>query len=325
MIVITGAAGFIGSALAWALNERGREDLLLVDDVDHPEKEHNLKHLRFSERVGIADFRERLKRGDYDSAKIEGILHLGACSDTGETDWDYLQDNNVAYSQELIRWCVEHGARCVYASSAATYGDGELGFDDDPALFGKLTPMNLYGKSKLLIDQWAQAEGLLDTVVGIRYFNVYGPNEAHKEHIRSVIAKQFEHVRDEGKVELFKSYKKGIGHGEQDRDFIYVKDAVAATLFFFDHPEIGGVYNVGTGNARTWNDVANAMFAALGKEPNIQYIDMPEKLKGQYQYHTEATIDRLRQAGFTADMTSLEDAVKDYVQEYLVPHRHLGE
>jgi len=325
MIVITGGAGFIGSALLWALNERGQRNVLVVDEIDHAEKERNLGPLHYEKLIGIKDFREQLLSGDYDSAGVEAVIHLGACSDTTEQDWDYLADNNVEYSKDIIRWCADRGVRCLYASSAATYGDGSLGFSDEHELFDELKPLNLYGKSKLSVDIWARDGGYLDTVVGLRYFNIYGPNEAHKEHMRSVVAKKFEEIRQKETIELFKSYNKKYADGEQERDFMYVKDAVAVTLFLLDQPELAGVYNVGTGEARTWNDMAKAMFAALTLEPDIRYIDMPEQVREHYQYHTQADLTKLAKAGFKASFAGLEQAISDYVARYLVPDLHLGE
>ncbi len=336
MIVITGAAGFIGSALLWALNERGESNILLVDDVGHDEKECNIAPLKYEELVGIKEFRERLRAGDYDptsprlrGAGIEAILHMGACSSTTETDWEYLLDNNVEYSKDIIRWCSDRGARCVYASSGATYGDGARGYSDDHALFGELVPLNLYGKSKLLVDIWARDGGYLNPptggVAGVRYFNVFGPNEYHKGEMASVPFKKFHQMQQEGVVELFKSNHPDFGDGEQKRDFIYIKDVLAATLWLLDHREAAGIYNVGTGKARSWNDVARAMFFAVGKMPNIRYVDMPANLKNQYQNFTQADISKLRATGYGEEMTELEDAIADYVQNYLIPKKSLGE
>lgn len=323
--IVTGGAGFIGSALVWALNQRGEANIIIVDELDHDQKERNVGHLQYEQLISIKEFREKLMAGDYDAVDIKAILHMGACSDTTETDWNYLEDNNVEYSKDIIRWCADHNVRCVYASSAATYGDGQKGYQDDHVLFDQLEPLNLYGKSKLLVDIWARDAGYLKSVVGLRYFNVFGPNEGHKGQMQSVIAKRFAEVQQGKKMDLFRSYDSHYEDGEQERDFIYIKDAVAATLFFMDHPEPAGVFNIGTGKARTWNDVAAAMFRALDKTPNISYVDMPKALQKQYQYHTEANIKKLRDAGYTAPMMGLEDAITDYLQNYLVPDLHLGE
>lgn len=326
MIIVTGGAGLIGSATVWALNERGRDDIVIVDDVDHEEKEHNIGHLKYDQLVGIADFRKQLLAGEWDNQDIEAIIHLGACSSTTEKNWDYLLDNNVEYTKDIIRWCADHGVRCVYASSAATYGNGEKGYDDDHALFNDLVPLNLYGKSKLLVDIWARDGGYLDRAVGLRYFNVFGPNEWHKGAMKSVMATKYPELAEGKPVTLFRSYKEGYGDGEQKRDFVYVKDAVRATLFFIDNPQSSGVFNVGMGVARSWLDVARAMFAALEQPEHIEFIDMPDGLKDQYQYFTQANIKKLTAAGFDGEANySLEDAVREYIIQYLQPHLHLGE
>lgn len=325
MIVISGGAGFIGSALLWGLNERGITDVLLVDDIGSDEKADNIAHLQYEELVGIKEFQRKLLAGEYNDAGVEAILHMGACSSTTEKDWEYLLDNNVEYSKDIIRWGADRDVRCVYASSGAVYGSGQSGYSDDHALFDDLKPLNLYGKSKLLVDIWARDGGYLDKVVGLRYFNVFGPNEYHKGHMRSVIAKKFAEANKQGSIELFKSYHEDYKDGEQKRDFIYIKDAVAATLHFLDQKELAGVYNVGTGKAETWNAVAQAMFKALGKNPSIKYVDMPGELRDQYQYFTQADITKLRKSGFTKPFTTLEMSVRDYVALYLQPGLHLGE
>src|SRR3989344_183373 len=325
MIIVTGGTGFIGSAVVWALNERGEKDILIVDWLDHAEKEHNVASLTYEQLIGGDEFRKNLAEGEYDNKNVTGIIRLGAISSTTESSWAKLQDNNINFSQEVIRWCADKGVRCVYASSGAVYGAGEQGYSDDPKLFDSLKPLNLYGKSKLEVDIWARDAGYLDQVVGLRYFNVFGPNEYHKEHMRSVVVKKFEEVQEKGYIGLFKSNDPQYKDGEQMRDFLYVTDAVAATLYFMDTKDRNGVFNVGTGKERTWNDVAHAMFAALGREATIKYIDLPNELKNQYQNFTEADTTRLKAAGFTGEMTSLEAAVTDYIQNYLTPHKHLGE
>jgi len=325
MIIVTGGAGLIGSAVVWGLNRQGETDIIVVDELDHVGKERNLGPLAYERIIGIKEFREQLNDGDFDAAGITAIIHLGACSDTTEQDWDFLEDNNLKYSQDVIRWATDHKVRCLYASSAATYGDGDKGFSDSHDAFNQFEPLNLYGKSKLMTDIWARDGGYLDQCVGLRYFNVFGPNEDHKEHMRSVMAKKFPELRDQHIIRLFKSEHPDYADGEQERDFIYVKDAVSATLFFLSEPQINGVFNIGTGKAGTWKDVATAMFAAVGEKPNIEYIDLPDKLKGQYQYHTQADITKLLQAGYGEKFTRLNDAVSDYVQNYLVPDKHLGE
>lgn len=325
-VVVTGGAGFIGSATVYELNQRGIYDIIIVDNVDHEEKEHNIGHLRHDRLIGIADFRQQLLAGDFDSEGINAIIHLGACSATTETNWEYLLDNNVEYTKDIIRWCQTRGVRCVYASSAATYGNGEKGYSDEHKLFDKLVPLNLYGKSKLLVDIWARDGGYLNEAAGLRYFNVFGPNEWHKGDMQSVVAKKYPEIAEGKPMTLFKSYEEGYKDGEQKRDFLYVKDAVRATLFFVDHADIGGVYNIGTGIARTWLDVARAMFAAANLEERIEFIDMPDMLKNQYQYFTQADTKKLEIAGFDASENyTLEKAVAEYIQRYLAPHTHLGE
>jgi len=325
MIIVTGGAGLIGSALVWKLNERGQTDIIIVDDLDHDEKERNVGHLQYERLIGISDFREQLLAGEFDDADITAVLHMGACSDTTETDWTFLEDNNVEYSKDVIRWCFDRDVRCVYASSAAVYGDGAQGFSDSHKIFNELEPLNLYGKSKLDVDIWARDGGYLDRVVGLRYFNIFGPNEWHKEHMRSVICKKFAEVQEEGVIRLFKSDHPDYADGEQERDFLYVKDAVDATLFMLDHVESHGVFNVGSGKVQTWNDVGSALFAALDRDVAIEYVDMPDKLKGKYQYHTLADVAKLRETGFAAASTGLAEAIDDYVRSYLVPNKHLGE
>lgn len=343
MIIVTGAAGLIGSATVWALNQRGREDIIIVDEIiDGPpspqamgdaspssdsarEKEHNVENLKYDQMIGIADFRSQLLAGEFDNAGVEAIIHLGACSSTTEQNWDYLSDNNVEYTKDIIRWCQSNNAKCIYASSAATYGNGEMGYNDDHKLFDALVPLNLYGKSKLLVDIWARDGGFLDSAVGLRYFNVFGPNEWHKEGMMSVVAKKYPEIVAGKRMTLFKSYDKDYVDGGQKRDFVYVKDAVRATLFFLDNKQFGGVFNVGTGVARTWLDVGRAMFAACSIPENIEFIDMPDNLKNQYQYFTQADIKKLKNTGFDSDANySLEDAITEYIQEYLAPHKHLN-
>jgi ADP-L-glycero-D-manno-heptose 6-epimerase len=253
------------------------------------------------------------------------VFHLGACSDTTETDWDYLRANNLDYAQDLCIGTLNAGGRYVHASSAATYGDGARGYDDDHAGLDDLVPLNLYGRSKHEFDLWARDNGLLARIASLKYFNVYGPNEWHKGDMRSMVCKGYEQVRDTGRVRLFKSDRPEYVDGGQQRDFIYVKDAVAMTLWFFDHPEHNGIFNVGTGEANDWNRLITAIFAALERKPNIEYIAMPEHLRGKYQYHTQASMAKLRAAGFDRPLTRLEDAVADYVRHHLVPNRHLGE
>jgi ADP-L-glycero-D-manno-heptose 6-epimerase len=322
-VLVTGAAGFIGSALVHALNQRGVENILVTDVLGHDEKWRNLSPLKFDDYLQ-AD--ELLSELEFETlGPISTIFHLGACSATTETDAAYLIENNYRYTQRLAEWSLAHGTRFVYASSAATYGDGAHGMDDRDDDLAKLRPLNLYGYSKHAFDLHAQRRGYLDDIVGIKYFNVFGPNEYHKGDMRSLVCKAYQQIVETGKIRLFKSYKPEFRDGEQMRDFVYVKDAVEMTLHLAASKKAGGLYNVGSGVARTWVDLGTAIFAALGRQPEIEFIEMPENIRGQYQYHTCADISKLRDTGYDADTTTLEDAVRDYVTGYLVPNRRLGD
>jgi len=323
MIIVTGGAGFIGSALIAALNKRQITDILVVDELGTVQKWKNLCNLSFADYVEKDDFLEMII-GDKLNSSLEAVFHLGACSDTTETNASYLIKNNYEYSKLLAQWATADNVRFIYASSAATYGDGSAGFIDDQEKIDILKPLNMYGYSKQLFDLWSRRAGLLKNIAGLKYFNVFGPNEYHKADMRSFVVKAFEQISATGKVHLFKSYKPKYADGEQLSDFIYVKDAVEMTLFFYDNPQISGLFNIGTGKARSWNDLVKAVFAAMNKKLNIEYIEMPESLRGQYQYFTEADITSLRKAGFDKEITTLEDAVKDYVQNYLQKNRYLN-
>jgi len=253
---------------------------------------------------------------------VEGVVHLGACSSPTETDAEYLRRNNFAYSRAVARFALERGARLVVASSAATYGDGAVGFDDDIEALDTLKPLNMYGYSKHLFDLWARREGLFSKLASLKFFNVFGPNEYHKGEMRSVVCKAFKQIRETGRLKLFKSYKPDVPDGGQQRDFLYVKDAVEVMAWLLEHPDVGGLYNVGAGVARTWNDLAAAVFAAMERKPAIDYVDMPETLRGKYQYFTEAKMDRLGAAGYDRPFASLEDGVADYVRHYLATSDH---
>ncbi len=329
MTVVTGAAGFIGRNTVAELNRRGQANLLLVDELGTDEKWKNLVGLQYEDLIQPAEFLDRIHGiGSAALPEIDGIVHLGACSATTERDADYLLRNNYAYTRSLCEWSQEHGARFVYASSAATYGDGSLGYDDADNSTPSLRPLNMYGYSKHLFDLWALRGGLFtkpeNPIAGLKYFNVYGPYEGHKGDMRSVVHKSFGQVGADGKgkVKLFKSHRPDYKDGEQMRDFVYVKDAVDVTLFMLDQKQIGGLFNCGTGIARTWRDLVTAVYSAMGHNPQIDYIDMPEHLQGKYQYFTEATTDKLRAAGYTKPFTTLEDGIRDYVQTYL---QKLGE
>ena len=322
MIVVTGGAGFIGSALIYGLNQRGITDILVVDELGHSSKWKNLRGLAFGDYMDKDDFLN-LVLDDQAPQSVEAVLHMGACTATTETDVSFLIRNNFEYSKQLALWAEEAGVRFIYASSAATYGDGSQGFDDDEDRIDQLRPLNPYGYSKQLFDLWARREGLLSKMVGLKYFNVFGPNEYHKADMRSFVLKGFEQIAATGKVRLFRSCNPAYADGEYVRDFIYIKDAVDMTLFFLDNPEIGGLFNVGTGRARTWNDMVKAVFAALGREPRIEYVDMPDSIRHQYQYFTEARMDRLHQAGYDRAPLPLEETIQDYVQNYLAKGEYL--
>ncbi|BDE07685.1 ADP-L-glycero-D-manno-heptose-6-epimerase [Vulcanimicrobium alpinum] len=323
-VVVTGGAGLIGSALVRHLNLDGIEDIVVVDRLGTSEKWRHLVPLRFADYLDAGEFYARIAADPYAFGRVAAVFHLGACSSTTERDASYLVQNNVRRSQEIARWSFSLGARFTYASSAATYGarECEMREDLDPHA---LRPLNMYGYSKHLFDRWMRREGLLERAVGLKYFNVYGPNEDHKGEMRSVVAKAYEQIRATGTIELFKSYREGIADGEQSRDFLYVKDAAAITAFLAASPAAGGLYNVGSGIARTWNDLARAVFAALDLPPRIIYVEMPDALRGKYQYRTVATIDRLRDAGWTRPFTTLEAAIDDYVRRYLTSGAALGD
>jgi len=325
-ILVTGGAGFIGSALIWALNARGIDDIVVSDILHSDEKWRNLVPLRFAEYVEGPVLRSRIAQNTSAFGKFSAVFHLGACSSTTERDASYLIDNNTAFTRELAGWSLAMGARFIYASSAATYGDGEQGMDDNDPAIERLRPLNMYGYSKHLFDLHARRLGWLDRIVGVKYFNVYGPNEDHKGDMRSLVAKAHAQIRDTGKLGLFKSYDPKYPDGGQMRDFLYVKDAVDMTLHFADGgSQSSGLFNLGSGEASTWLTLASAIFAALGREPKIEFIDMPEVLKAKYQYYTKADISKLRASGYAKALTPLADAVADYVKNYLVPGKRLGD
>ena len=322
MIVITGAAGFIGSALVWRLNQLGKNNIIIVDELGKDEKWKNLVNLDFEDFINKNLFIEKIETGlDF---KVDAIIHMGANSSTTEKDADYLMINNFEYTKKLALYSVTKNIRFIYASSAATYGDGSLGFDDEDETNKTLRPLNMYGYSKNIFDFWALKKNMLDKIVGIKYFNVFGPNEYHKADMRSVVHKAYEQIRDTGSVKLFKSRNNDYKDGEQKRDFIYVKDAVDMTLHFMDHKNNNGLYNVGSGKARTWNDLVAALFDALGKPTNIEYIDLPDHLADKYQYFTEAKLNKIKKADYSQQISSLEESVTDYVKNYLVPGKYLG-
>ena len=315
MIVVTGAAGFIGSALVWALNQRGTTDILAVDALDSTESWRNLVNLNFSDYLDRADFLTQIDQGKFDQS-VTGILHMGACSSTTERDLDFLIRNNYQYTQRLATWSLQHHKRFVYASSAATYGAGRSGFSDDHATLDQLKPLNGYGFSKYLFDRWALNHHALDHIAGLKFFNVFGPNEYHKGDMRSMVHKAFGQITQHGRVKLFKSHRPDFQHGHQRRDFVYVKDVVAATLAIYDHPAAHGIFNIGTGQARSFYHLAAATFAALDRTPDIEFIDMPESIRAAYQYYTQAEVTKLHQV-WPGSTRSLEEAVTDYVRNHL--------
>jgi ADP-L-glycero-D-manno-heptose 6-epimerase len=323
MIIVTGGAGFIGSAIVWKLNLSGNDQIVIVDELGTTDKWKNLVGLKFQEFIHKDDFISAVV-DDTIEFPVEAIIHMGANSSTTEKDADHLFSNNYLYTQELAKYCLTKNIRFIYASSAATYGDGSLGFDDDESKLENLRPLNMYGYSKQLFDLWAKRNGVLNKIVGIKYFNVYGPNEYHKGDMRSVVHKAFEQVRDTGKVKLFKSLNPKYKDGEQMRDFVYVKDAVDMTLHFLEHKDKNGIFNVGSGKARTWIDLVTALFNAVGKPVNIEFIDLPENLREKYQYFTEANLKKIKSAGYSKPITSLEDGVNDYVKNYLLKNLYLG-
>jgi ADP-L-glycero-D-manno-heptose 6-epimerase len=313
-IIVTGGAGFIGSCMVSWLNSQGYDDIIVVDHLqDASPKHRNLEGRKYSAYYDKQEFLSLILSKDFDP-DVTCVFHMGACSSTTGQDRDYYMSNNFEYSCRLAQWSLARGARFIYASSAATYGDGENGYSDSRASIASCKPLNYYGESKQLFDQWVLDQGYYDRVAGLKFFNVYGPNEYHKGDMKSLIAKAYDRVAAEGKMVLFKSHRPGYSDGEQKRDFIYVKDVVGVMAFLMRRPEINGIFNVGTGNARTWNDLAQALFAAAGKPPRIEYVPMPGILRDKYQYFTQADMRRLYEAGYQRPFTPLEDAVRDYVR-----------
>ena len=323
-MLVTGGAGFIGSALIWELNSRGCTDVIIAESAPEAQRSRYLRHLIFVDYIDPPQTLSWLTAGKL--GKFDCVFHLGACSSTTETNREYLYRNNFEFSRDLAAWALAAGTRFVYASSAATYGDGNAGMDDaSPDNLERLKPLNLYGESKHLMDLHAWRQGWLDRIVSLKYFNVFGPNEEHKGDMRSVVNKSFAQVTDTGVIRLFKSYRPEYRDGEQRRDFLYVKDAVRMTLHLAENPQAAGIFNIGSGKAHTWNELARALFSALGREPRIEYVEMPETIRDKYQYFTEAKIDKLRSFGYAQPITPLGDSVRDYVQNYLLPGKALGE
>lgn len=315
MIIVTGGAGFIGSAFVWKLNSEGIDDIIIVDKLGASEKWRNLVNRHFLDYIHKDKFLKILCENRL--TNISAIIHMGACSSTTERDADYLMENNYGYSKALAEWACKNNVRFIYASSAATYGDGSRTFSDDDATTATLQPLNMYGYSKHLFDLWALRNRLSGKITGIKFFNVFGPNEYHKGDMVSVVFKAFHQIVETGRVKLFKSYRNEYRDGEQMRDFVYVLDCVNIMWWFLQHPEATGIFNLGSGTARTWNDLAKAVFSALGRKTLIEYIEMPESIRDRYQYFSEARMEKLASAGCSLKFRSLEDAVHDYVVNYL--------
>jgi ADP-L-glycero-D-manno-heptose 6-epimerase len=319
MLLVTGGAGFIGSNIVAALNEAGRADVAVCDVLGHEGKWRNLAKRQLADIVPPAELLTWL-----DGRRLDTVIHMGAISETTATDGDLVIEINFRFSVRLLDWCTAHGVPFIYASSAATYGDGARGFADDPSLAAlkDLRPMNLYGWSKHLFDmavmeRVSRGEKLPPQCAGLKFFNVFGPNEYHKGTMMSVLARRFDDIRGGRPVQLFKSHREGIADGDQRRDFIYVDDVARVTMWLLATPSVCGIFNVGTGTARSFRDLMLSAYAALGATPNIQYIDMPETIRGSYQYFTQSDVDRLLRAGYNGGFTALEDAVERYVKGFL--------
>lgn len=331
--LVTGGAGFIGSALIWALNQNNIDAISVVDSLKTDERYKNLVPLRFQDYLEADELLEKVRNNDPLLHGVETIYHLGACSSTTETDSRYLMQNNYAYTKALAHWAVAHGKRFVYASSAATYGDGSQGMADDETSLESLRPLNMYAYSKQLFDVYAKHQGWFtgpNPIVGLKYFNIYGPNEGHKQDMRSLIHKAFYQIQENSKVQLFKSYHPDYKDGEQKRDFLYVKDAVRMTLALGHAKGVGGIFNIGSGKAHTWLDCMQAVFKALDKPAKIEFIDMPPILRAKYQYFTQAPMDKFLKCyqacyGKAFQFTALDAAVEDYIQHYVMPSKHLGD
>lgn len=316
MIILTGGAGFIGSVMLQRLNDEGITDILVVDDLSSTEKWKNLRGKQFNDYCHKDAFPEFLSE-TLTKSDVDAVIHLGACTSTTERDADYLMTNNFLFSKVVATWCFGNSTPFIYASSAATYGDGKLGFSDDTALTGNYRPLNMYGFSKHVFDQWIIRNNYENLCIGFKFFNVFGPNEYHKGEMASLVYKAYHQVKETGALKLFKSNDLKYADGEFSRDFIYVKDCVDVLMWSFHHPEVCGIFNLGSGKARTWNDLAASLFAAMNLKPKINFIDMPEDIRDAYQYFTQAGMTKLRGAGYTTPFRELESAVEDYVQTYL--------
>ncbi|MDR1662965.1 MAG: ADP-glyceromanno-heptose 6-epimerase [Endomicrobium sp.] len=310
MIILTGGAGFIGSCFLWKLNQEGIKDVLVVDHLNRDDKWKNLVGKSYYDYIQKNDFFNAVISRQISKPRL--IIHLGACSSTSLTDANYYIKNNYEYSKVLALWAFELDIPFIYASSAATYGNGELGYDDDLAKIKNLLPLNIYGYSKHIFDLWLLNNNYINKATGIKFFNVFGPNEYHKSNMRSLVCKNYDEVSQGGPIKLFKSHNDNYPDGEQRRDFVYIKDVVDVMYFLFQNTSKTGIFNLGTGKSRTWVDVSKSMFVAVDKKENIKYVDMPDYLKAKYQYFTEAKMDNLRKVGYNKPFMKLEDSVKDY-------------
>jgi ADP-L-glycero-D-manno-heptose-6-epimerase len=319
MYIVTGGAGFIGSAMVWRLNKAGITDILIVDNLGKTEKWKNLVNRRYTKYMHRSEFLDTVRHNDLGNTLqgLQGIIHMGACSSTTEKDADFLMANNTAFSVEVCRFALERNVRFINASSAATYGNGSQGFSSELGCIRRLQPLNMYGYTKQLFDIWLLDNSLTSSVASLKFFNVYGPNEYHKGNMRSVICKAFYEICNTGRMGLFKSDHPQYANGGQMRDFVYVKDCVELIYWLLEEPTVNGIFNVGTGKARTWNDLIRAVFSAMNCETRIDYMDMPEVLKGKYQYFTQAEMGWLQEKQCPVAFTSLEDGVVDYVHNYL--------
>ncbi len=316
MIIVTGGAGFIGSAMVAKLNSQGLSNIVIVDELKSDEKWKNLNGKLFFDYINKDRFLSLIENDELNFT-IEAIFHLGACSSTTETDGEYMMSNNYRYTKTLAEWAIANKIRFIYASSAATYGDGELGYDDKGDSLTKLKPLNLYGFSKHSFDLCATKTGAIKHICGLKFFNVYGPNEYHKGDMASVAFKGYENIVKNSKIKLFKSHNPLYKDGEFYRDFVYVKDCVDVMWWLYKKRRVNGLFNLGTGKATSWNELANALFKALNLEPKIEYIDMPENIQNQYQYRTEAKMEKLKKAGCPVKFRDINEGVLDYVNNHL--------
>lgn len=320
MIVVTGAAGFIGSYFVSFLNRKERENIIVVDDFSFPEKNKNLNGKKIVGQIERTEFIEWFREN---AEKVTFVYHLGARTNTAEFDTELLNELNVEYSKAIWKICTEYKIGLIYASSAATYGLGEHGYQDSEEVIDKLEPLNPYGKSKNEFDKWAFAQEKAPPFwAGLKFFNVYGPNEYHKGRMASVIFHAFNQIKESGGMKLFQSHNPDYKDGEQMRDFVYVRDLAQVMLWLRESMPENGLYNMGSGKARTFLDLVNATFKAMGKEPNISFIPTPEDIRDKYQYFTEADMSKLRKAGYTEAFTSLEEGVEDYVKHFLTEGKY---